>query len=204
MDPGTTTQVPRQSRLQRRKERTRAAIVDAAGALFDERGYDQTSILQVAERADTGVGTLYGYFRSKEDLLQEVLNQRSARALQSYVSSLPSGAGALERTLAGLRLLAEFIRENRPILRATFQATAFRGNEQREPPAEQIFRAFRDMLASDVAAGDLRQVPIDTTARALIGLHLMAVLGIGIFREMADDPAQADDLQTITRMLLER
>ncbi len=68
-------------RLERRKARTRAAIIDAATALFHERGFEETSIQQIAERADTGVGTLYGYFGSKDQILREVLHLARNEAL---------------------------------------------------------------------------------------------------------------------------
>ncbi len=204
LEPNASSEAPAQGRLQRRKARTRATILEAASALFDRQGYEETSVLQVAERADTGVGTLYGYFRSKEDLLKEVLNERSAQAVQGYVTGLASSANAVERTLVALRLFAKFIQENRAILLATFQVSTRRGAEHAEPPAEWLFRMFQEMLAAGVASGELRKVPVDATARSLIGLHLMAVLGIGIFRERVDDPALIDDMQTIARMLLEK
>ncbi len=204
MKPNATRVAPVQGRLQRRKAKTRAAILASASALFDQQGYEETSILQVAERADTGVGTLYGYFRSKEDLLKEVLNERSALAMEGYVTGLAAAASAVERTLIALRLFATFIQDNRAVLLATFQVSTRRGAEHAEPPAEWLFRAFEAMLGAGVGSGELRTVPVDATARSLIGLHLMAVLGIGIFRQRADDPALIEDLQTIARILLQK
>ncbi|MCA9823169.1 MAG: helix-turn-helix transcriptional regulator, partial [Dehalococcoidia bacterium] len=65
------------TRLERRKARTRASILSAAEQLFGSRGYDDTSIAQIAETADTGVGTVYGYFASKAEILQAVLRDHS-------------------------------------------------------------------------------------------------------------------------------
>ena len=48
-----TTVAPAPGRLERRKARTRAAIISAASKLFHERGYEDTSIQQIAELADT-------------------------------------------------------------------------------------------------------------------------------------------------------
>ena len=204
MERSTANKAALPGRLQRRKARTQAAILDAASELFARQGYEETSILQVAERADTGVGTVYGYFRSKEALLRAVLNERSARSVQGYVAGLASGTSAVERMLVALRLFASFIQENRAILLATFRVTTRQGAESDEPPAEWLFRAFKEMLSNGVGSGELREMPIDATARSLIGLYLMAVLGIGIFREREDDPTLADDLQAIARVLLEK
>jgi len=203
VEPNAPTENPASGRLQRRKATTRAAILAAASALFDRQGYDETSIVQVAEQADTGVGTVYGYFRSKEDLLGEVLKERSALATQEYLPQLAAFPDPVERMLAALRRFTTFIQDNRAILHAVFQVSTRPGAEA-QPPGEQIFRILEEMLASGVQSGELRAVPVDTTARAIVGLHLMAILRIGIFRDRVDDSALIADLQAIARVLLEK
>ncbi|PJJ72986.1 AcrR family transcriptional regulator [Diaminobutyricimonas aerilata] len=47
-------------------QRTREAIIDIAIDLFENQGYDQTTMEQIAEGAEVGISTLYRYFPSKE------------------------------------------------------------------------------------------------------------------------------------------
>ncbi len=54
---------------ERKKLRTRAAISDAAIALFLRDGFDQVSVVQVAEAAEVSKRTLFAYFPAKEDLV---------------------------------------------------------------------------------------------------------------------------------------
>ena len=58
----------------KRGETSRAAIFGAALELFQERGYDATTMRAIADRAGVSLGNSYHYFPSKEHL---VLDQRS-------------------------------------------------------------------------------------------------------------------------------
>ena len=59
---------PRVSRLDRRKARTRQALIDAAVRLIAEGRGDRASIAEITEEADIGFGSFYNHFDSKEAL----------------------------------------------------------------------------------------------------------------------------------------
>ncbi len=58
-----------ESRREKKKKETRQAIMQAAMTLFSEKGFDQTSIEELAKAAGIGKGTIYGYFETKTDIL---------------------------------------------------------------------------------------------------------------------------------------
>jgi AcrR family transcriptional regulator len=64
-----------------RARQTRAAIVDAALALFRERGYEAATMREIASRAGVSTGNAYYYFSSKEELIQEFYLIRHAEHL---------------------------------------------------------------------------------------------------------------------------
>lgn len=68
---------PALSRRDRKKERTRSEIYDAAMRLFAERGFAAVTISEICEAADVGRGTFFLHFPSKAALLYE-FNQRVA------------------------------------------------------------------------------------------------------------------------------
>ena len=63
--------------------RTRQRIVDAALALFEQRGYEQATMREIAARAGVSLGSTYYYFRAKEDLIQAFYYQMQAAHVQA-------------------------------------------------------------------------------------------------------------------------
>ncbi|MER5256137.1 MULTISPECIES: ScbR family autoregulator-binding transcription factor [unclassified Streptomyces] len=59
---------------QERAVRTRRAILEAAAAVFDERGYEAATVSEILERAEVTKGALYFHFSSKSDLARGVLD----------------------------------------------------------------------------------------------------------------------------------
>lgn len=74
-----------QSSLGRRERSTaekRQRILDAATALFEERGFDAVTTQEISARADIAVGTLFRYAATKNDLLLLVYNEKLRQALE--------------------------------------------------------------------------------------------------------------------------
>ncbi|MED7827040.1 TetR/AcrR family transcriptional regulator [Streptomyces chiangmaiensis] len=91
---------------ERKKQRTHAAISDAAITLFLEHGFHQVSVAQVAEAAEVSKRTLFAYFPTKEDLVvhrladHETETARVVRARQPGTAPLTA---LREHFLKGLR-----------------------------------------------------------------------------------------------------
>ncbi|MDK8871264.1 TetR/AcrR family transcriptional regulator [Paracoccus sp. SSJ] len=62
-----------EGRVARRQRRNRAALIKAAREIMTEKGAEAATMLEIAERADVGAGTIYNYFRSKDELAIAVL-----------------------------------------------------------------------------------------------------------------------------------
>ncbi|MET7990547.1 TetR family transcriptional regulator [Amycolatopsis sp. NPDC005232] len=89
---------------ERKKQRTREAISNAALELFFEHGFDQVSISQVAEAAEVSRRTLFAYFQGKDDLVLHRIadhEHESARVVREHRDApLPA---LREHFLDGLR-----------------------------------------------------------------------------------------------------
>jgi AcrR family transcriptional regulator len=74
-----------------RTETKRQDIIDVASQLFQENGFDRTSMSMISERLGGSKATLYGYFRSKEELLHAVLDydvtEQADRLMQEFLTA---------------------------------------------------------------------------------------------------------------------
>ena len=90
--------IPKQARARL----TREKVLEAAVECFENTGYDETTTAMIASRAGIGVGTLYGYFRDKREILIEILDRTVAEVGRMVVERLdPEGFGSRDpRTVA--------------------------------------------------------------------------------------------------------
>ncbi|MBW2368533.1 MAG: TetR/AcrR family transcriptional regulator [Deltaproteobacteria bacterium] len=61
------------------KAEKRVRIINSATALFTEKGFNDTSMLEIAQKADVAEGTVYEYFRNKENLLISIPHEKLTR-----------------------------------------------------------------------------------------------------------------------------
>ncbi|KAB7897138.1 TetR family transcriptional regulator [Rouxiella sp. S1S-2] len=69
-------------------EERRKSIIDTATELFQEMGYERTSMNEVAKRMGGSKATLYNYFASKEELFENVVRTYSTQLLAAAASEL--------------------------------------------------------------------------------------------------------------------
>jgi AcrR family transcriptional regulator len=96
---------PTPTRRERKKLETRTALEEAALRLFGEKGYDQTTVEDIAETADVAVRTFFRYFSSKQDVLfGEVVTDRITR-LRTELAARPATEEPLASVIAVMSLL---------------------------------------------------------------------------------------------------
>ncbi|MBI1945803.1 MAG: TetR/AcrR family transcriptional regulator [Deltaproteobacteria bacterium] len=93
----------------------REALLDAALALFAERGFHGTTVPEVAERAKVATGTLYRYFEDKDALVNAVFRRCNEQLQQAVVEGFPTDAAVREQFVELWRRLWKFA-EERPAM----------------------------------------------------------------------------------------
>lgn len=99
---GTSTELPA-NRRERKKLETRAALERAALRLFAEKGYEQTTVEEIAEAADVAVRTFFRYFSSKQHVLFGDVGHDRVTRLRSELAARPDG----EPVLTSIRTMME-------------------------------------------------------------------------------------------------
>src|SRR3982750_1176486 len=146
-----------------RGERTLRKILDAARDEFGERGFGETSIVGITQRAGVALGTFYTYFDSKEAVFGAVVRDMSVQVRDRVAPAFKDATDALDGERRALEWFLNFAREHRDVYRIVDEAefvepAAYR--EHYETTATRIaarFRAARDKgeLAQDLADRDL-------------------------------------------------
>ena len=104
-----------------RKEREhlahRGEILRAAEKVFAAKGFFQTTMSEIAQAAEFGTGTLYKYFKSKEDLYFTLIDEKTDQINRLVRDELSRKNSAIERIKNVLILELEFIERNRDFFR---------------------------------------------------------------------------------------
>ena len=179
---------PKVSRLDRRKARTRQALIDAAVRLIAEGRGDRASIQEITEEADIGFGSFYNHFDSKEELFEAAVNE----ALDAHGALLDTLTAAVEdpaETFArSYRLTGRLFRRRPQMCRVVLNSglaliTADRGLGP---------RAQRDIAAA-TAAGRFSVADPELAMAVAAG----ALLGLG---QLLTDRPERDDAEATDRV----
>lgn len=102
-----------------RKERKRQSLLAAAYGLFTEKGVAKTSVDEIARRANVAKGTFYLYFQDKDQLLQQLVYDISARVLEEAYTWLEERRTPdfVENVLLMLDYIIEYFKRNKLVLR---------------------------------------------------------------------------------------
>jgi AcrR family transcriptional regulator len=110
-------QTERISRKEREYLVHREEILSAAEQVFAAKGFFPTTMSDIARRAEFGTGTLYKYFKSKEELYFTLIDGKVEEINRLVKTELSQRNSAVERIKKVLRLQFEFIERNRDFFR---------------------------------------------------------------------------------------
>jgi AcrR family transcriptional regulator len=163
---------------ERKKQRTREQIVDAATRLFAERGYEATTIADIAAAADIAPRTFFGYFQSKEAVVFHDAD-RDYDSLAATLAGRPQGEYAFTalRRWIDERIASSQIDEEGELLRKQLCAQS----EELQRVQYGLLARIEELLQVEIAR-DLDE-PADAMRPRLVAAATIAAL-----RSLMDEP----------------
>ncbi|GAB2855833.1 hypothetical protein GCM10022221_64270 [Actinocorallia aurea] len=110
------------TRVDRRRETTPQRLRDAARVVFERDGFHNARLADISAEAKVGAGTLYNYYRSKHDLLFELMKEVSADLTGIAADHVSAQQDPVRRIEEVNRVYIEAFRRNARVLQAVYQA----------------------------------------------------------------------------------
>jgi AcrR family transcriptional regulator len=159
------------------KQATRDKVVQAARELFEEIGYEETTIRMVAERAGVSVGSVFTTFESKVDIFNHILFEKFELLFEELQRISPYLKGSPCDRIASLMSIAYGVECRQLDLMISHLAASHgwprRIEEESRKRHERLLGLFRDALSQGVAAGEIRDdADLDLFVDMLFSVYL--------------------------------
>lgn len=191
----------RVARAEAKRQARQAEIVQAAGRVFSERGYHDSSIADVIEAAGISRGTFYLYFDSKEALFLELMESFINRIVDVVKVVDPRTADPVRGIYDNLRRVVDVVFDNRELTLLVFRQN-LGVNDDVDRRLNHFYGFLRDMidgaLINGARAGLIREVKPSIVTTALIG----AIKEL-FYSYLVQDASMELDREGVTRELLD-
>jgi AcrR family transcriptional regulator len=152
-----------------RGKRTRQELLDAAEAVFGEKGFEHASISEITRRAGVALGTFYVYFPHKEAVFIELVDELGERLRQALADGIAGKQHRLEKERGGFKAFFEFAGKHRNLYRIVRQAE-FVDEAVYHRYYRGLAAAYAKGLADAMAAGEIGRYEPEVLAYALMGI----------------------------------
>ena len=187
-------------RRERKKLETRDRLVDCAATLFTERGYDATTMDDIAECADVARATVFNYFGRKEDLVLAWFDGRRGELAELLAEGVEPATDAASRLRQALRTIARFFTHDPATGRAMLRAWLQAGGPMLSPESETS-HIFASIIRSGQREGDVpSDVDPDRAGLVLFDAYL-GVLNRWVHDEDSGPSLEHDLIATLDILL---
>lgn len=196
------------TRKVREKQAKRQEILKAARRVFAERGLHAATLDEIAERAEFAKGTLYCYFKGKEDLFISMLEHEIVAFHDCLKEVISRGLPPAETLAQLVQAMMAAFDDNMDLMRLLSQERSAlatgRGDDQIEHRFMPHFRSLSATVASlvrrGIENGSFRRVDPMRTAQSVFNLCHGAAISSFLNKRRINNP---EDVRYITGLLLE-
>lgn len=160
------------------QQRRRKEIFDASVHLFLEKGFNETSMLEIARAAGVGKSTLYDYFQSKEEIMVAYFEEEIRVITEKAQEIIEQNLSVSEKLRRIMKMHLESMIENKHFfLKLTIEGQRLSAESQQKIHSKR--HAYQDMLRELVEEGirleEFRPVNPLFAARSVFSLISIAV-----------------------------
>ncbi len=147
-------------RREREKLTQRQEMLAAALELFSEKGYHNVSMHEIAEKAEFAIGTLYKFFKNKEDLYKALILEQADTFHEALTKAIEEPDAEIEKLRNYVKAKGEVFRANVSMIRLYFAETrgaSFNIMAGLDPEIRERYGHFLQTLASVFESGMKRK-----------------------------------------------
>ena len=168
---------PRSQRKQREYEARREEILSAAESLFSKNGFFKTSMAEIGEVAQFAMGTLYKFFKSKEDIYISLVESKVEEMLLQLEQAVRKAESADEKIREVIRVKLAFADQHRDFFR--IYVSEWSGFEWTVKSAfgEGVWKRYlaqidlvANLIKDGIKTGEFKKVNPKDTSLALHGM----------------------------------
>jgi AcrR family transcriptional regulator len=184
-----------------RGERTLRKILDSARDEFGERGFSDSSIVGITQRAGVALGTFYTYFESKEALFHALVRDMSEQVRESVGPAMAKATDALDGERRALEAFLRFAHDHRDIYRIIDEAEFVEPSAYREHYETTATRIAARLAAArdkgEISSG-FSDRDLDVLAWGMMGANVFLGLRFAVWDD-ADGAQVADAMSRVWR-----
>ncbi|MBW2486535.1 MAG: TetR/AcrR family transcriptional regulator [Deltaproteobacteria bacterium] len=127
-------------------------ILEAAVKVFARQGFHQSTVAQIAKQAGVADGTIYLYFKNKDDILVQFFSFRTKQVFESFREAVDGAETSIDK-LRNLvrRHLAEFQRDKDGAV--VYQVETHQNSRLAEAQIREMSKMYRDLISEIIEQG---------------------------------------------------
>lgn len=181
----------------------RKMIVEAATKSFSLFGYKATTMDQVARLANVGKGTIYTFFKNKEELFEEIISTLVKEMIAEAEAVIQPGLPITENVHRGLFRILEF-RSKHQLMIKLVQEEAEMGtlavSEMLRHVEDEIIAYLKNKLDTAISKGAIPSMDTELTSFLLLKMYIALIFDW----EKNHEPLSSDQIAQIMKVFLLR
>jgi TetR/AcrR family transcriptional regulator, fatty acid metabolism regulator protein len=127
-------------------------IIDAAVKVFADQGYFQSTVAMIAKEAGVADGTIYLYFKNKEDILVQIFDYKAKQVFERFRAEVDKPGNAIDKLKSLVRIHLEEFQRDRSMA-VVYQSETHQQTRSVELQIREMSKLYADIVSEIVEQG---------------------------------------------------